>query len=164
MENYDNLPYENQFQENQRPGGLTFLCILTFIGSGLSLLSYLMLPILAPAVLEILREASSPSIAEVLNIYEQAAATPIWQFYLLALLCATSIFGAIYMMKLKKIGFHIYTISQIAQIIIGFFLVGGIAKPGVFGIVITMVFVGLYSIYYKKFTDLNTENLDQDIN
>jgi hypothetical protein len=123
------------------------------------------LPVFAPTVVEILHESTAAAaMSEYIKIYEQAAAAPIWQFYLLAFLCASSIFGAIYLLKMKKIGFHIYAIAQIAQLIIGQFLIGGVAKPGVFGLVMTLLFIGLYSIYYKKYTDLNPENVDQDIN
>jgi hypothetical protein len=154
MENY-NDNYETQFEENKRPSFLTFLCILTFIGSGLSLLTNLFAPIFASSLVEIVRQSA---FQEAAGVYEQMAATPIWQFYLLALFCATSILGAIYMLKMKKIGFHIYVISQIAQMCIGQFIIGGSYTPKVFGLLLTLLFIGLYAIYYKKFTALDSEN------
>jgi hypothetical protein len=150
MENQQEYnPYEQQFEENTRPGFLTFLCVLTFIGSGLSLLTNLFLPIIAQPVLEMMSNSTLPE--EVIRTYEQAAVTPVWQFYLLALFCATSLMGAIYMIKMKKIGFHIYVISQIAQMAIGQFILGGTFQPKWIGIFITALFIGLYARYYKKF-------------
>jgi len=158
MENHNEY-YEDHFEENKRPGFLTFLCILTFIGSGYWLLFNLLVPVYAPVMLEMLHGASNfPNISNSIKIFEQIAVTPIWQFYLLAFFCATSILGAIYMLKMKKVGFHIYVISQLAQMCIGQFIIGENFKPNFSGLLFTLIFIGLYSIYYKKFTTLNAEN------
>jgi len=155
MENYHEY-YENQFEENQRPGFLTFLCVLTFIGSGFSLLSNLIMPAALPTLVEMFR--NSPSIPEnVVEVYEQMLTIPVWQFYLSALFYATSILGAIYMLKMKKIGFHIYVVSQLILLCIGQFLMSESSKPNYFGLFLTLLFIGLYGIYYKKFTVMDTE-------
>jgi len=161
MENFNEY-YENQLEENERPGFLTFLCILTFIGSGISLLSNLIAPIFASTFVEIVK--NQPALASTVEVYEQMAITPMWQFYLLAFFCATSIIGAVYMLKMKKIGFHIYVISQLAQMCIGQFIIGGFLKPTVFGLILTVVFIGLYGMYYKRFTAMDTEKIDEHIN
>ncbi|MCL2247574.1 MAG: hypothetical protein FWC10_10805 [Lentimicrobiaceae bacterium] len=157
MDNYTYTPYENPFEENKRPGFLTFLCVLTFIGSGLSLLSNLFSPLVAPMTLEVLKGTTWGSVPGMLDTYEQIMATPVWQFYLLAFFCATSILGAVYMLKMKKIGFHIYAISQLVQLFIGQFLIGDNFKPTLFSLFITLLFIGLYFIYYKKMTALEVE-------
>jgi len=159
MENY-NEHYEDYFEENKRPGFLTLLCILTFIGSGYWLLFNLFVPASISTMLEIMHNTpsfSSGAFAEGIQTFEQIAVTPIWQFYLLAFFCTTSILGAIYMLKMKTIGFHIYVISQLAQMCIGQFLIGGNFKPNISSLFITLLFIGLYSIYYKKFTALTPE-------
>jgi len=160
MENEINpIPYENPFEEKNRPGFLTFLCVLTFIGSGFSLLSNMLMPVFAPVLLEFLRNSSAASMpAGVIESYEKLIATPIWLFYLSALFCATSILGAIYMLKMKKIGFHIYVISQIILFIIGQFLISNISTPNYFGLFLTLLFIGLYAIHYKNFTNMEPEN------
>jgi hypothetical protein len=158
MENY-NENYDNPFEENRRPGFLTFLCILTFIGSGISFLSNLIIPAFASIIAEAIRQSSFYQAA---GMYEQMATTPIWQFYLLAFFCASAILGAIYMLKMKKIGFHIYVISQLAQLCIGQFIIGGSFKPNLFGLFMMLLFISLYAIYYKKFTALDVENEEQN--
>jgi len=156
MENqYDHNPYEQPLEEPKRPGFLTFLCVLTFIGSGFSLLTYLLIPMFAQTIIDLLHNSSYPE--SMIAIYEQTAATPIWQFYLLALFCATSIMGAVYMLKMKKIGFHIYVISQLVQMAIGQFVIGGNYQPKWSGLFFTALFIGLYAIYYKKFTHLEDD-------
>jgi hypothetical protein len=154
MENY-NENYDPQFEENKRPGFLTFLCVLTFIGSGLSLLNCLLTPVFAPYLADKIRQSA---FSEAAAVYDQVAATPIWQFYLLALFSATAILGAVYMLKMKKIGFHIYVVSQLVQMCIGQFILGGSFKPTIFSLFITVAFIGLYAIYYKQFTALEAEN------
>ena len=155
--NYEQPYYEDQFEENKRPGFLTFLCVLTFIGSGFALLSNLVVPIFAPTLLDILRGSSASLPAGTFETYEQMASTPIWQFCLLAFFCATSIIGAVYMLKMKRIGFHVYVISQLAQMAIGQFVIGGSFTFSYFGLLITLLFIGLYAMYYKKFSALEEE-------
>jgi hypothetical protein len=152
--NYEPFPYENSLEENKRPGFLTFLCVLTFIGSGFSLLSQLLMPVIAPISLEFFQGSSFASAPGLLEQYEQLVTTPVWQFYMTAFFYATSIIGAIYMLKMKKIGFHIYTIAQLAILSISQFIMGGSLKPGVANLFLTLLFIGLYAIYYKKFTGL----------
>jgi len=161
MENYNEpILYENPYEKNKRPGFLTFLCVLTFIGSGFALLSNMLMPVFAPMLLEFLRGSSAASVPGALESYEKLVATPIWQFYISALFCATSLLGAIYMLKMKKIGFHIYVISQLIIFAIGQFLISSISTPNYFGLFITLLFIGLYTIYYKKFTNMDTEELN----
>ena len=158
MENYtDPVYYENQFEENKRPGFLTFLCVLTFIVSGLMLLCYLIVPVFASTLVEMMRQSAPP--AGTLEVYEQMAEMPIWHFCLLALLNATAILGAVYMLKMKTIGFHIYTVSKLVQLCVLQFLIGGSFQPKITGLIITCLFIGLYAIYYKKFTGLEKEEV-----
>jgi hypothetical protein len=157
MENYYEPVYNNSFEENKRPGFLTFLCVLTFIGSGISLLSSLITPFFAPTFMDILYESPIASDPKSMEAFEKILNTPTWHFYLTALFCATSILGAIYMLKMKKIGFHIYVISQLIIFGIGQFLVGNMSKPNYFDLFTTVLFIGLYAIFYKKFTDLDAE-------
>jgi len=65
-----------------------------------------------------------------------------------ALIYAASITGAVYMWKLKKIGFHVYTISQILLVIapMYFFKLPG---PGLMDILLAGAFILLYSMNLK---------------
>jgi hypothetical protein len=153
MENYPDPTYpETQFEENKRPGFLTFLCILTFIGSGLSLLTQLLMPVTAPMTLEYMQGTSFADMPGVLDAYEQLVAMPVWQFYMMAFFYATSLIGAIYMLKMKRIGFHIYAISQLLILAAYQFVIGGELKPRPMSLFFTLLFIGLYAIYYRKYT------------
>jgi hypothetical protein len=157
--NYEPNVFENQIEENKRPGFLTFLCVLTFMGSGFSLLIHLLMPIMAPMALEFLKESSFANVPGILEPYEQFMVTPIWKFYMVAFFCATSIIGAIYMLKMKKIGFHIYAVSQLVLLATSLFIFGGSLKPGYTDLFFTILFIGLYAIYYKKFTAIEEEKI-----
>jgi hypothetical protein len=162
MENINEYtPYENPFEEKKRPGFLTFLCILTFIGSGFSLLSNLLMPIIAPIGLEFLQGSSLGDTPGVIEQYEQMVATPVWKFYLTAIFCATSVLGAVYMLKMKRIGFHLYAVAQFAILAVSQFLFGGNLQPKISDLIITLLFIGLYAIYYKKYTGLESEQAEQ---
>ena len=161
MANYDDfISSDNQFEENKRPGFLTALCILTFISSGFSLISQLLMPVTAHIALEFIQQSSFASIPGMIETYEQIIETPIWQFYMTAFFCATSLLGAIYMLKMKKIGFHIYTVSKFALLLITQFLMGDYLAPKFSGLFITLLFIGLYAIYYKKFSAMEQEISD----
>jgi hypothetical protein len=59
---------------------------------------------------------------------------------------------------MNRIGFHIYTISQLVILAISQFVFGGNMKPKISDLLFTLLFIGLYAIYYKRFTSLEEEN------
>ena len=84
----------------ERPGMLTVLCILTFIGSGLGVIGALMF-LLASGTIASLSE-SVPQLAMI-------AAGGVGYSIITLLFAAGSLFGAIQMFQLKKSGFYLYT-------------------------------------------------------
>ena len=116
-------------------------------------------PVFAPQLQELVQQ-QGVGIPAYMEAFDKIIATPIWQFYLIALFCATSLLGAVYMLKMKKIGFHIYAVSQIAQLAIAQFLMGGTTAVSV---IISLLFIGLYAIYYKKFTDMSDESQKSEV-
>jgi hypothetical protein len=135
MEEMNNVPQTQQ----QRPTLLTVLCILTFIGSGLSLLIYLLAALLFGAMVDMLQ--SIPGFAAL-------ASGGMVMFILLFVLAFVSLFGAIKMWSLKKVGFYMYTAAQILMIIVPLVFLEG-AQIGILGIVITILFIILYGLNLK---------------
>jgi hypothetical protein len=137
-------PTENR---NSRPKLLTVLCILTFIWSGLMFFSSLMVFLffdtfraMAPEIAKIWKQ---PSIVELfLN------ARPVY-FLTTAGIYILSLAGAIQMWRLRRLGFHIYTVAQILLIIapMYFFKLPG---PSILDILISGLFVFLYGSNLKK--------------
>lgn len=149
----------------QRPGLLTALCILTFIGSGFGVLNNIFGMIMSPIknfldpafferILEEVHDDFARKIVEQVIEMGQKAIENIFEISLTQfILYAASITGAILMFQLKKTGFYIYTTAQIlllfvAPAFIGFNL---FVNMGImFGSVFTILFIVLYAINLKK--------------
>jgi hypothetical protein len=144
MEEQQMLPATES--RKKRPNLLTILCILTFIYSGLGAFSNLMVFIFFDASMkfaaELVKAFKLPGMDLFLN------AKPIY-FAATALINALAVAGAIMMWQLRKLGFHIYTVSQILVILapMYFFRLPG---PDFFSILLSGVFVLLYSSNLKK--------------
>jgi len=149
----------------QRPGLLTALCILTFIGSGLGLVNKLIAMIMSPFMKMFdmtdytyaLDEIDEPFARKIVEMAFGMAEKAIDHMFAISLteflLYAASLTGAILMFRLKKIGFYIYTTAQVlllfaAPIFIGF---NPIINIGIlFASVFTILFIALYAINLKK--------------
>ncbi len=149
----------------QRPGLLTALCILTFIGSGFGILNNIFGMIMSP-----IKDLFGPEFFETAldNVHDDFARKFVEQAFEIAkkaiehifeisltqfLLYAASLTGAILMFQLKKNGFYIYSAAQVlllfvAPAFIGFNLFVNIGI--LFGSVFTILFIALYAINLKK--------------
>lgn len=129
----------------KRPNLLTTLCILTFIGSGMNLFSSLVIAGFYDIFVEIAQEFSQkfniPGMEQILE------ARPIY-FVVSAVFYAVSIAGAILMLQLKKIGFHVYTIAQILLVIAPMYFMH-LPGPGVPELLFSGLFILLYSMNLK---------------
>ena len=126
-------------QKPKRPQLLSILCILTFVGSGVSALGYLMVSVdfeTSIRVLEVLY-ANMPEVSYILQ-------APRDFFVVSFFLSALSVLGAILMWNLRKIGFHIYTLAQLINLVVPLLYFGGDNNP-LLSIVITALFVYLYA-------------------
>lgn len=140
-------PYEPR---KKRPTLLTVLAILTFIGSGFFFLTYVIMAFsqdMWPAVIETMQNMGQPD--TVIEVYEQFAVIPGTKYLLVAIAHALAIVGAALMLKLNKIGFHIYVASQILLFCVRNFIIGGVLKIGTLGILEIVLFIVLYAINYK---------------
>ena len=127
MEETTQVPVEIK----KRPTFLTVLCILTFVGSGLGLL-YGLLAIVAAGAIKGLLE-SIPGMS-------QMNGEGMMLIVISAALSAASLFGAIMMWKMKKLGFYIYVAAQIAAVAISF---------TVMGLIFSLLFLVLYFLNFK---------------
>lgn len=119
---------EQNTQSNPRPVFLTVLCILTFIGSGLGLL-FGLLGLVAAGAIE--------SFAQYLPVGVDSG---IFKSIILIVMLAGSLYGAIQMWKLKKLGFYIYAAANVVLLIMSF---------GIMGLIFTALFIVLYGLNLK---------------
>ncbi len=129
MEENKDVQANAQATANQRPTFLTVLCILTFIGSGLLLL-FSILGLFAAGALEGMAK-SMPGFTSGGGILKSI---------ILVVLAAGSLYGAIMMWQLKKMGFYLYALANIILVIISF---------GWVNLIITAAFIIMYFVNLK---------------
>ena len=129
----------------KRPGGLTVICIFTFIFSGLSSISFLFCSLYYTYLPELIK--NSPFSKDVPGIDALTHAS-IWFYILNAILYGISLSGAIVMFRLRKVGFHLYTVSQILLLIIPLVYMPGF-KSDFSNITITTVFILIYASHLR---------------
>ncbi len=129
----------NVAQVKARPTLLTVICILTFIGSGLSALLYLIAAVAFGAISGLLD--SIPGMSAIIGggaIF----------FVVSLILAAVSLFGAIKMWGLKKMGFYLYAVAQVLMLVVPFIFITG-ATFSIFGFIFTALFIALYAVNLK---------------
>lgn len=132
--------------EPKRSQLLTILCILTFAGSGMNAFSSLFIAAFYDAFQLIAQEISEklnlPGMEILLN------ATPVF-FLITGLLYLGSITGAIIMWRLRKAGFHVYTVAQILLLIAPMYFLN-LPMPSVIELLFSALFIILYSTQLKQ--------------
>jgi len=119
--------------QGQRPTFLTVLCILTWIGSGLGLLG-------------LLAEGSSYN--------------PGWYNIVIALLNVGTAYAAWEMWSLKKSGLMIYTVCEVAAIILPFILIYAILPSQIAGLIGSMaILMAVFPIAFLIMYWLNAKHL-----
>ncbi|UBM63029.1 hypothetical protein LA303_03395 [Candidatus Sulfidibacterium hydrothermale] len=136
-------------EEKIKPGFLKVLLILTFIGSGMTMLSNLLIF----TFFDQMKMVVTTQMANYTFMGTKMDFTPFFEisplFYLIqGLLSALSLSGAILMWDLRKLGFHLYTIAQILLLIVPKLFIKGLPFPGM-ELLISFIFVFYYSRFLK---------------
>lgn len=131
-------------QPKKRTDLLTVLCILTFIGSGMSMMANGLLFLTIEPVKQLLEQESTYSfLGTEINMDFLLEISPVF-FLLQSLTLLVSIIGATQMWNLKKTGFHLYTVSQILLLILPKLFINGLPFP-MLELLISTTFVYLYA-------------------
>lgn len=125
-----------------RPQLLTVLAILSFIGSGMSLFSYVVINFGFDAVVNILETEMKDVYPEILVDFIKDAGKTF--FMIGSLAYAASLFGVYKMWNLKKIGLHYYAISQFVILLLPLIFIS-IKLSILPGLLITLFFIILYN-------------------
>ncbi len=146
MENLENFSQE---EPRKRPTLLTVACILSFVGSGMLAFFGLFPAIFYDTMIQSMEAMVDQDGSGILaQSYELILKTSPAYYVCTSLVAAVSLIGVIYMWKLKKIGFHIYTTAQILLLAIPFlFKISGMQLSG---ILYTIIFVALYASQLSK--------------
>jgi|688.fasta_scaffold566228_2 hypothetical protein len=140
--------------ETTRPAFLKVLCILTWVGSGIGLISGLLAIIGSSAsesAIRSLGDATLDGTMENMKMIQYAGLA-------CTVLC---IIGSVMMWQLKKAGFFIYLIGEVAPLVLSFVLLGSLASSGgpvtggiaaaagVIGAIFPAAFVIMYGLNLK---------------
>lgn len=130
-------------EAKNRPELLTIICILTFIGSGTSLIANGFLYLMFDQVREVIGQQEELSfLGSEINLTFLLEIKPVF-FLIQASLYFLSVLGAYQMFQLRKVGFHLYAVSQILLLIIPKIFIPILPFP-FFELMVSTVFIFLY--------------------
>ena len=136
----------NETEPAKRPTFLTVLCILTFISAGLGCLFSLITPLVADTFTDFLQNSPNydeAKMADTIKLWQAG-----WGYYAPTfLLVLVSLIGAILMWRSKKIGFHLYTSSNLALLFIPTLIIG--IPISIAAVVVTVGFIIMYAANFK---------------
>lgn len=130
-------------QPIKRPDLLKLLCILTFIGSGLASVSNLFIYLSFDEIL-LLKDEYTQILPEMETILSGGKRFFLTGFFLYTI----SLVGAFNMWKLRKIGFHLYTVAQLFILIMPVVFIKSYPFSFI-GLIVTAIFVGAYASNLK---------------
>jgi hypothetical protein len=134
---------QDRAQGKKRPELLTLLCIFTFIGSGLAAFSYFVVFISYEEFTKAFDELGMdmPEVDLILSAGKR--------FFLTGfILYGISLFGAIRMWRLKKSGFHFYTVAQVFILLLPNAMIISY-QFSVLGLLVTVAFIVAYASQLK---------------
>lgn len=162
----------NEIQEPvRRPVGMTILLVLSLINALFqifsSIFTYLFMPFMKEMMengqLEEQLQLFMPNMEEAMrqtvldNLATQIGVQPIY-YLLLAVLFIGSLVGVLKMFKLQRIGFHIYSISQMLILItqVAYIYSKESQSPFFNEFLMTLMFILLYHLYFKRIEHYGT--------
>lgn len=149
----------------KRPVGMTILLVLSLLNAIYQIISSIFIFFLMPVMKEMMENGQfedlwesyfpslDPSMVETLstNLSTQLSVSP-YYYLLLAVLYAGSLAGVLRMFKLQRIGFHIYSISQLLILIaeVAFIYSKLPQNPFFNEFLMTVLFILIYHLYFKR--------------
>jgi len=131
--------------KTQRTRLLTILCILTFIGSGMNLISSFMIAAFYDAFVAVAETFSEKFNLPGMEMIIESR--PVF-FLTNGLFYVASLAGALLMWNLRKAGFHVYTIAQILLVIAPMYFLK-MQGPSMPDLLLSGTFIILYSMNLK---------------
>lgn len=148
----DENDFKQQWEERQQVARMKWLhvvLVLSMIGSGWSLLSTFLMGTFGPALKSAYEAMASSMPDEVSIMYENIFNTPRIMFLCLAVLYGISLAGVILMWRLRKSGFHLYTMAQLLVLVVPVLFMGR-SFIAMGDIMLTALFVAYYFFALKR--------------
>lgn len=128
---------------------LRILLVLSYIGSGFSMLAYLMFALLMPQMQQVVAENPGLLPDQFVTAYERLFEVPRLYFLAIALLNFISLVGITLMWRLRPSGFHCYTLAQLLLLILPLLFLGK-GYVGIGDIMFTVLFIALYYFTLRR--------------
>lgn len=139
---------------------LRIVLVLSIIGSGMNLLSSIILVIAFPALQTVINSGEMTIPQELMYAYDMFLSAPHIFYACLAILYAMSLAGVILMWNIRKKGLHLYAVAQILLLIVqGLFL--GRANVAIGDIMLTVLFVVFYVVTLHRIDAVLSQDNDQ---
>jgi hypothetical protein len=134
------------------PVGLLILCIVTIVGNIFYLLAYLLFFFTYHSLPDMMAMVSATMGSSLAKYYAEMAEmfhnTPQYFFLLMTIPCLLSIAGSGCMIKMRKIGFHLYVVGQI--LLLGLPILIQKQNFSFFDLLVSIIFIALYSSYLRR--------------
>ena len=131
--------------QNNRPGLLSFLCTLSFIGSGITAISNLFIYFNHAIVVEVMQEFDWEAFEMNPSFFLDVKKN---YFLFAGLLNVISFTGVRQMWFMRKVGFHLYVLSQLLILIVSTIYV---YRPAGFFPVYEVLVVLIFILWYYRF-------------
>lgn len=156
--------------EPRRTVLLWILCMFTFIGAGFSAIGYLIYALAPDMLFQSMKALQSmPMFAngQIQELMKTYMAVKSWKYALMCI-CEVVIFiGPMLMLvQLNPIGFHIYTLGQVARFCVQTFMIGGILKMNASNILWIIIMITLFAtqLKYMRAKTLSKNEDEEDDN
>ena len=149
---------------------LWILGIITMLNSAFSAIAYICWAMAPDYMLKSMETFKSMNMLPadqldlILSLYTSISS---WQYLLLTVVQIMLFTGAFLMLvKLRSVGFHIYTIGKILEFCVLNFVIGGLAAMDINGIIMSVLWVLMYAtqLRFLKTSENQNDNTPSDIN
>lgn len=165
-------------QPVKRPVGMTFLLVLSILNASLQIFSNLLMFVTMPIMKAMtdngeMEDAFEPflSMMDETMVESFNSTMEVWMnvkpifFLITGLLFVGTLVGAIKMLRLQRLGFHIYSISKMLILIaaVAFVYSHMAQNPFINEFLTTVMFILIYHLYFKRIENDPTKKREQDI-
>ncbi len=128
------------------------MLVLSMINAGITVISSIMLGFSSPTIVEMYENGSLTLPEQMSDVILSLKRIPQYYYFISAVFWALSFYGALAMWKLRKTGFHCYTLAQLILLLIPLVILGE-SHVALGNIMFTILFIAYYAtivIFWKK--------------
>ncbi|MBR4804596.1 MAG: hypothetical protein IK032_08165 [Bacteroidales bacterium] len=140
---------ENDYQPTNAPNArppvfFYIMLVLSMVNAGMTFFSSIILGFAAPTIVEMNNDGTLPISEKFSVAVDSLSRIPQYYFFITALFWALSFYGALAMWKLRKTGFHCYTLAQLIILLLTVVILGK-ANLSLGDVMFTILFIAYYA-------------------